>query len=102
MFANLIENAIRHCPAGTSIACAVDVSGSTVVATVSDSGPGIPAEERSRVFQRLYRLEQSRTTPGSGLGLSLVKAVADLHGAALTLHDAGPGLRVGLIFARSL
>ncbi len=98
MFANLIENAIRHCPAGTSIACAVEVSGSTVVATVRDSGPGIPAEERSRVFQRLYRLEQSRTTPGSGLGLTLVKAVADLHDASLSLTDALPGLRVTVVF----
>ena len=100
MFANLIENAIRHCPAGTSIACAVEVSGSTVVATVRDSGPGIPAEERSRVFQRLFRLEQSRTTPGSGLGLTLVKAVADLHDASLSLTDALPGLRVTVVFPK--
>ena len=100
MFANLIENAIRHCPAGTSIACAVDISGSTVVATVHDTGPGIPAEERSRVFQRLYRLEQSRTTTGSGLGLTLVKAVADLHNASLSLTDALPGLRVTVVFPK--
>ena len=98
MFANLIENAIRHCPAGTSIACAVDISGSTIVATVRDTGPGIPAEERSRVFQRLYRLEQSRTTPGSGLGLTLVKAVADLHDASMRLTDAVPGLHVTVVF----
>lgn len=100
MFANLIENAIRHCAAGTSIACAVDISGSTIVATVRDTGPGIPAEERGRVFQRLYRLEQSRSTPGSGLGLSLVKAVADLHDASMSLTDALPGLRVSVVFPR--
>lgn len=98
MFANLIENAIRHCPAGTAIACTVATVGTKVIATISDSGPGIPDGERELVLQRLYRLEKSRTTPGSGLGLSLVKAVADLHDAALTLEDAHPGLMVSLSF----
>jgi signal transduction histidine kinase len=101
MFANLIENAIRHCPAGTAIACAVEVEGAGVVATITDSGPGIPLEERELVLRRLYRLEKSRTTPGSGLGLSLVKAVADLHEAKLTLGDARPGLQVCLTFPKA-
>ena len=100
VFANLIENAIRHCPTGTVITCRVRVDGNRVTASVSDTGPGIPAGERALVLRRLYRLEKSRTTEGTGLGLSLVKAVADLHGAELALTDATPGLRVELQFAR--
>ncbi|TIT77667.1 MAG: sensor histidine kinase, partial [Mesorhizobium sp.] len=69
-----------------------------ILVHVSDNGPGIPAEEREKVFQRLYRLDSSRTTPGSGLGLSLVKAVADLHGATITLEDNNPGLAVIVSF----
>ncbi|RUY05071.1 ATP-binding protein, partial [Mesorhizobium sp. M2A.F.Ca.ET.040.01.1.1] len=65
---------------------------------VRDNGPGIPAEEREKVFRRLYRLDASRTTPGSGLGLSLAKAVADLHGAVITLEDCKPGLGVTVSF----
>ena len=99
MFANLIENAIRHCPVGTRIACTVAAGPAGIVATVTDTGPGIPPDARDLVLRRLYRQEQSRTTPGSGLGLSLVKAVADLHEATLTLTDAQPGLRVTLCFA---
>ena len=70
------------------------------MASVSDTGPGIPAGARELVLRRLYRLEKSRTTEGTGLGLSLVKAVADLHGAELALADAMPGLRVELQFVR--
>ncbi len=95
LLANLIENAIRHCPEGTAIECFVKV-GTTVVAGVADRGPGIPEGERGKVLRRLYRMEKSRTTPGSGLGLSLVKAVADLHGARLRLEDNEPGLRVSI------
>lgn len=97
-FANLIENAIRHCPPGTSIVCRVRREAGQVVASISDTGPGIPADERDKVLRRLYRLEKSRTTEGTGLGLALVKAVADLHGAELILSDATPGLRVDLVF----
>jgi len=53
---------------------------------------------RERLFQRFYRLERSRSTPGSGLGLSVVKAVADLHAIALDVHDAGPGLQIVIKF----
>lgn len=97
-FANLIENAIRHCTPGTSIVCRVRREAGQVVASISDTGPGIPADERDKVLRRLYRLEKSRTTEGTGLGLALVKAVADLHGAELILSDATPGLRVDLVF----
>jgi signal transduction histidine kinase len=95
-FANLIENAIRHCPQGTQIVCKVSIAQGHVTASVADNGPGIPEQERDLVLRRLYRPEKSRTTQGSGLGLSLVKAVADLHGAELKLADASPGLIVRL------
>lgn len=98
MFANLIENAIRHCPKGTAINCRVQPQGDKIVASISDTGPGIPVDEHDKVLRRLYRLEKSRTTEGSGLGLALVKAVGDLHGAALRLRDAAPGLWVDLSF----
>lgn len=98
--ANLIENAIRHCPPGNTITCAVRGTTEQVIAAISDSGPGIPMGERDKVLRRLYRLEKSRTTEGTGLGLALVKAVADLHGADLLLGDAEPGLRVELVFQR--
>jgi signal transduction histidine kinase len=65
---------------------------------VTDSGPGIPEAERDKVLRRLYRLERSRTTPGNGLGLALVAAIAESHGATLELADADPGLSVTLRF----
>ena len=99
-FANLIENALRHCPPGATIACAVAREGSQVTAIIRDSGLGIPEAESDNVLRRLYRLEKSRTTEGSGLGLALVKAGADLHHAGLTLTDARPGLCVTLRFNR--
>lgn len=73
---------------------AMNTEGGVPVLCVADSGPGIPKPEREKVFRRFYRLESSRTTPGSGLGLALMKAVADLHGASINLSDNGPGLRV--------
>ncbi|RWA65319.1 MAG: HAMP domain-containing protein [Mesorhizobium sp.] len=98
MLANLVENALRHCPPGTAIELSVARQGDRILVHVSDNGPGIPAAEREKVFQRLYRLDSSRTTPGSGLGLSLVKAVADLHGATIALKDNNPGLAVIVSF----
>jgi len=96
--ANLVENAIRHCPEGSAIRLAVaDADGSPRI-VVSDDGPGIPDGDKLRVFDRLYRVEKSRTTPGNGLGLSLVKAVSDLHGATITLADNQPGLRIQMAF----
>lgn len=98
MFANLVENALRHCPSGTTIKLSAARQDERVVAGVADNGPGIPAEEREKVFQRLYRLDHSRSTSGSGLGLSLVRAIADLHGASITLEDCRPGLEVAVSF----
>ncbi|MEP1331047.1 ATP-binding protein [Pseudophaeobacter sp.] len=99
MLANLVENALRHTPEGSDIAISVSQNEQGVALTLRDHGPGIPEGEQQNVLRRLYRLEQSRTTPGSGLGLSLVQAIADLHGAGLALENADPGLRVRLSFA---
>jgi signal transduction histidine kinase len=63
---------------------------------VSDTGPGVPKEARNDVFRRFHRLEESRNAPGSGLGLSLVKAVAQLHGGEVRLEDNRPGLKATL------
>lgn len=98
MVANLIENSIRHCPAGVEIVVRLSSEGSSQVLRVADTGPGIQASESEKVFRRFYRLETSRTTPGSGLGLALVKAVADLHGASVELSDNYPGLCVTVRF----
>ncbi|WP_198034139.1 sensor histidine kinase [Acidihalobacter ferrooxydans] len=100
MFANLIENSITHCPHGSTIRCSAAVYSDAVWITVTDNGPGIPESEHAHVLRRFYRLEKSRTSSGTGLGLSLVKAVADLHGAQLRLDAAHPGLMVTVIFAR--
>lgn len=94
ILANLVENAIRHAPLPTAIALRLEVSDGEAVILVEDDGPGIPDEERDKVFQRLYRLERSRTSEGSGLGLALVAAVVDLHDGRITLADNAPGLRV--------
>jgi signal transduction histidine kinase len=98
MFANLVENAIRHTPPGTAIQLSLVASGSGPIGTVADNGPGIPEAARDKIFRRFFRLEASRTTPGSGLGLSLAAAVAELHGLTIELSDAAPGLVVTLRF----
>lgn len=100
LFSNLVENAIRHCPVGTAISLTLEEAGGTIVAGVQDNGPGIPEEERENVLRRLYRLDKSRTTPGTGLGLSLVKAISDLHGACLKLDDCDPGLKITIAFPK--
>jgi signal transduction histidine kinase len=94
--ANLLDNAIKYTPPGGRIRLDAERRGASVVVRVSDSGPGIPAALRDKVLQRFYRVDQSRSAPGHGLGLSLVRAVAQLHGAELELEDAAPGLRVTL------
>lgn len=98
LFANLLENAIGHSPAGVQIAVAAKRGADGIEAMVADTGPGIPPAFREKVLQRFYRLEKSRTTPGNGLGLSLVSAVAVLHGTSLDLSENEPGLRCVLRF----
>jgi signal transduction histidine kinase len=92
--ANLVDNAIKHGREAGSVVIALVRHDDTAVLTVADNGPGIPPDEYQQVFRRFYRLERSRCTPGNGLGLSLVAAVARLHEARLELSDNGPGLRV--------
>jgi signal transduction histidine kinase len=100
LFANLIDNAIGHSPAGAQLSIKAAATLHGVQVCVSDTGPGIPAPYRQKVLQRFYRLETSRTTPGSGLGLSLVNAVAALHDATLDLRDNEPGLQCVLWFPK--
>jgi len=95
---NLIQNALTHVPGGGPVEVVVSGDHGRTVLTVSDRGPGIPKPERTKVLLRLYRLEQSRTTEGNGLGLSLVSAICDLHGAELELEDHAPGLSVRVVF----
>ena len=95
---NLIQNAITHTPPGTEIMVALERRDQGVEVTVSDTGPGIPIADRVRVIEPFYRVDGHKTTEGSGLGLALVKAIAERHGAILTLQDNAPGLKVSLIF----
>lgn len=93
---NLLDNAVKYTPAGGTIWLGAHRDGGDVAVVVADSGPGIPAEQRERVQDRFVRLEESRKRPGSGLGLSLVRAVARAHGGTLALDDNAPGLRATL------
>ena len=95
--ANLIDNAIKYTQVGT-VTVVVSCQDGRPTLVVADTGPGIPPAFRGKVLERLFRLEQSRTSPGSGLGLSLVAAVAKSHGLELTLDDNLPGLKVMLRF----
>ncbi|MFZ5752359.1 MAG: sensor histidine kinase [Pseudomonadota bacterium] len=95
---NLVDNAIEHCPAPAAIRITVGLSGEHPFVMVSDNGPGIPEADRTRVLERFVRLDASRSVPGTGLGLSLVAAIADLHGASVVLGDNGPGLNISIVF----
>ncbi|MBX9778173.1 MAG: HAMP domain-containing protein [Xanthobacteraceae bacterium] len=116
--ANLVDNAIKYAaPTHATLApespgvngaqpeivvTAVAGDGDRILLTVADTGPGIPADDRARAVERFVRLEQSRSQPGSGLGLSLANAVARLHGGELRLEDNGPGLRTVLALPRGV
>jgi signal transduction histidine kinase len=106
--ANLVDNAIKYAGDGRSqtdaaaeIVISVQSQNGRAVLAVSDRGPGIPEADRSRVVERFVRLEKSRSQPGSGLGLSLVSAVARLHGGEFRLEDNAPGLRALLLLPRN-
>jgi signal transduction histidine kinase len=104
--ANIIDNAIKYTPEGGAVMLrARRRSAGDVEFSVTDTGPGVPDEDRDRIVQRFVRLENSRNAPGAGLGLSLVSAVAEAHGGSLRLDEGpgkvgefGPGLRVALVF----
>jgi signal transduction histidine kinase len=97
--ANLVDNAIKHGHAGGKVVVASETVNGSPVVSITDNGPGIPADQYEQVFKRFYRLEQSRYTPGNGLGLSLVSAVARLHGARIEMLDNSPGLQFKLWFS---
>ena len=97
--ANLVDNAIKHGRAGGQVVVANENIDGTPVISITDDGTGIPADEYEHVFKRFYRLEHSRYTPGNGLGLSLVAAVARLHGARIEMLDNSPGLKLTLRFS---
>jgi signal transduction histidine kinase len=105
---NIIDNAIKYTPPGGAVMLRVRRrSSGEIEFSVTDTGPGVPEEHRARVVQRFVRLENSRSEPGSGLGLSLVAAVAEAHGGRLELDEgpgeyngSGPGLRVALVLPR--
>ncbi|WP_247877880.1 HAMP domain-containing sensor histidine kinase [Azospirillum sp. TSO22-1] len=95
--ANLLDNAVKYTPEGGRVVLSVEAEGPEARVTIADSGPGIPADMREAVRQRFVRLDAARATPGNGLGLSLVEAVARLHRAQLRLEDNAPGLRASLV-----
>jgi signal transduction histidine kinase len=96
LIVNLVENALTHTPAGTRITLGIAQSDRGARISVTDTGPGVPAAERERIFRRFYRLDRSRSTGGSGLGLSLVAAIAELHEAKVDIEDNAPGLLVSV------
>lgn len=93
---NLVQNAITHAGDGATIRLAAMDSGEVVELSVSDDGPGIPTDLRDKVFEPFFRADAARSREGSGLGLALVRAIADRHGGTLRVEDAEPGLRVTL------
>jgi hypothetical protein len=94
--ANLVDNAVKFSPAGAEVTLTASTRPKGIEIVVTDRGPGIPQDERAKAPQRFYRGETARHTPGSGLGLALVQAVAQLHNGSLALEDAAPGLRAVL------
>jgi signal transduction histidine kinase len=98
MLVNLVENGLRHAGPSANIEVRVQRLEGVAVLSVVDDGPGVPTAERERLFDRFYRLERSRSSPGSGLGLALVAAVAKLHGGEVRLLDAAPGLEARVRF----
>jgi len=106
--ANILDNAVKYTPEGGAVMLRGRKTGSgELEVSVTDTGPGIPVSERGRVLERFVRLEKSRSLPGAGLGLSLVQAIAEVHGARLTLDDGpgaldetGPGLRIAISFPK--
>jgi signal transduction histidine kinase len=97
---NLVDNALKHGRTAGRVTVAVACRAERATIAVADDGPGIPPHEFPHVFKRFYRLERSRRTPGNGLGLSLVAAVARLHGAGIEMVDNSPGLEFRLHFPR--
>ena len=100
--ANLLDNAIKYTPPGGTVSLSVEADPRTVRLVVADSGPGIEPTDRGRVLERFVRIGRDPAVPGTGLGLSLVAAVARLHRASLELGDNAPGLRVSIVFPKGM
>jgi signal transduction histidine kinase len=98
---NLIDNALKYAGSGATVRVCATQHRDTVSMIVQDNGPGIPSAERARVVERFYRLDQSRSLPGNGLGLSIVAATATLHWGKLELADAAPGLVARIVLPRA-
>ncbi|MGE3866556.1 MAG: ATP-binding protein [Hyphomonadaceae bacterium] len=98
MLSNLLDNALLHTPKGTRVELATERNEDRASIIVADDGPGVPEQHRAAILQRFYRLDRSRNTPGAGLGLTLAAAIAELHGATLSVSDNAPGLRVEMRF----
>ena len=98
--ANLLDNAVKYTPEGGDIRLSLSSQEHSVSIRVCDSGPGVALDQREKVFHRFYRTDTSRSTPGNGLGLSLVKAVVRLHDGRVSLLDNHPGLCVELSLPR--
>jgi len=96
--ANLLENALKYAASPGNIGIEIAMREGRAEAIIEDNGPGIPEHERENVLKRFYRLDHSRQSSGNGLGLSLVAAVARIHGAEFSLLDAKPGLKAVLRF----
>jgi signal transduction histidine kinase len=101
LFANLLENGLKHTPGGSTIIIAAHRNGEHIEVSVIDNGQGIPAHLRDKVLQRFFRLESSRSTAGHGLGLSLASAIAKVHGTRIDLSDSAPGLAATVRFERA-
>lgn len=108
--ANILDNAVKYTPAGGAVTLRLRETGEGMIEfSVTDTGPGIPDVDRERVVQRFVRLDNSRSQPGSGLGLSLVQAIADVHNGRFELNEGpgvvadghGPGLRASLCFPKA-
>jgi signal transduction histidine kinase len=97
LVANLVDNAIRHTFAGCRINMNSSIDADGARLTIADDGPGVPASELSRIFERFHRVDRSRRTPGDGLGLSLVAAIAELHEMQIVASDNEPGLKISLV-----
>ena len=95
--ANLLDNAVKFSPPGSTVRLEARLAAGRLAISVADQGSGIPVEDRARAAERFFRGEAARSTPGAGLGLALVQAVAQLHGGELTLEDAAPGLCARLV-----
>ena len=91
---NLLDNAVKYTPSGGHITLTAEQRGENIHVSVGDNGHGIPPDKRDDVLKRFVRLDSARSTPGNGLGLSLVSAIVALHNGSLTLHDNKPGLRI--------